>query len=248
MGLLVKSAQHFNTDVFGSFCHTFERTHSALDTCIEKAKIFSSDSGHNLVLASEGSFGPHPHVPWVACNEELMVFWDAKQELLISESVVSMKTNYASEVVSGYSNSELRQLLAKILFPSHAVMLFDEQNNQLIAKGIQKYKDLYILLKRYPRARIATDMRANLNPTRQQNILEVAKRLIERLNAFCPACDTPGFGKKRPIGNKLCPICGFETRYPDRMREYCITCDFFSDTVLEQKTDQITVHCDWCNP
>lgn len=248
LGAEVKACRHFDTDVFGSFCHTFNREHSALTTCEEKAKTYASHSHNNLVLASEGSFGPHPEIPWVACDEEIIVFWDAEKELLISEFFRTTETNYLSFDLESSNDEALDSLLEKMLFPSHAVMLFHSQSNQLIAKGIKNLGYLKKLLKIYPNARLATDMRAHVNPTRQKNILAVAEKLIKRLQTLCPGCNELGFGKKSFFGSKVCSLCGLQTRYPDRIREHCISCDFYSDTLLEQTPDKITMYCNWCNP
>ena len=50
--------------------------------------------GLPLGLASEGSFGPHPALPFLAAGLELMVFLDQERGLEIWERLIARRTNF----------------------------------------------------------------------------------------------------------------------------------------------------------
>ena len=50
-----------DTNALGTFSGEVERPADALSTCLRKAELGMEATGLRLGLASEGSFGPHPH-------------------------------------------------------------------------------------------------------------------------------------------------------------------------------------------
>jgi hypothetical protein len=73
----------FNIDRFGTFTREIERPGSQLDTARLKAKKGMELTGLDIGLASEGSFGPHPVMPWVPWNVEIVLLVDQKEKLEI---------------------------------------------------------------------------------------------------------------------------------------------------------------------
>ncbi len=74
LGLRVALAMGLNTDRFGTFSREIERTGSQLDAA--RAKIaagFEYAPYARVGFASEGSFGPHPYIPFLDLGRELVL-------------------------------------------------------------------------------------------------------------------------------------------------------------------------------
>ena len=62
----------FNTDQFGTFSGEIERSQSPVDTLKAKCQLGFEVTGCDLVIATEGSFGAHPDLPFCAAHDELI--------------------------------------------------------------------------------------------------------------------------------------------------------------------------------
>ncbi len=60
LGAEIWVPQDFDTDQFGTFSFEVPREFNAYETAVRKAKKAAEECGAGLVIASEGSFGPHP--------------------------------------------------------------------------------------------------------------------------------------------------------------------------------------------
>ena len=76
LGLIVEPAA-IDTDAFGTFTGTTARTGTAAEAALAKARAGMAAAGLDLGLASEGSFGPHPWLPFGAGGVETLAFIDA---------------------------------------------------------------------------------------------------------------------------------------------------------------------------
>ncbi|MBL7537713.1 hypothetical protein INQ15_25330, partial [Escherichia coli] len=66
-----------DTDRFGTFSRDVERTGSQLDAARAKiAAAFAEAPDAQFALASEGSFGPHPYIPFAPLAREIVVLAD----------------------------------------------------------------------------------------------------------------------------------------------------------------------------
>lgn len=77
LGLQVQVPPGFDSDRFGTFSRDVARTGSALEAA--RAKIaagFAQLPEARVGLASEGSFGPHPELPFVSMGLELVLLID----------------------------------------------------------------------------------------------------------------------------------------------------------------------------
>ena len=90
----------FDTDQLGTFSGEIERVGSAKDTAIRKARLGIAATNLPYGFASEGSFGPHPLVPFAGIGHEIIVFVDDALGLEIIESLVSDRTNFQHTVVA----------------------------------------------------------------------------------------------------------------------------------------------------
>ena len=72
-----------DTDQLGTFSGEIERKELPFET-IQKKCILGHKKGYDLVLASEGSFGSHPSIPFMIANEELILLSDKKNIAIFS--------------------------------------------------------------------------------------------------------------------------------------------------------------------
>ena len=163
---------NFNTDSFGTFTREPERPADQLTTARLKAEAALEMTGETLAIASEGSFGPHPQIPFVACNRELVVLYDQAHQLEVVGEALSTDTNYQSRAVD--SPQAALDFARSVGFPEHGVVVMPaagKNPKNAFAKGITTEADLSqavtAVLARSPKrkAHIETDMRALYNPT-----------------------------------------------------------------------------------
>lgn len=238
-----------DTDQFGSFSRTVPRRGSARDAARSKAHAAFFDTRFRYVIASEGSFGPHPLVPFVACGREMLVFWDAHEDWEAWESELTHETNYGSADVQ--SIEEASAFARRVGFPSHALMI-RSIDDKLLRKGVIDEAELRGVVEnellRAPSVTLETDMRAHLNPTRQQSIRRVSWQLADRLKSQCPRCKTPGFGMTSVKPGLPCEACRAPTQQPSAVCCRCERCEFEEERPTEGELKAPAGLCDLCNP
>jgi hypothetical protein len=239
---VVESA--IDTDRFGSFTGEVARTGTALDAAIAKARAGMAATGSALGLASEGSFGPHPWLPFGAAGVETLVFIDAARGLVISETRLSRRTNYARLKIG--PGADVPAFLARAGFPAHALVVRGA-DSAVLAKGVQ---DDAVLARLLPHAAaLETDMRAHMNPTRMAAIRSVAVRLAARLATPCPACGSPGFGSIAPRPGLPCSDCRQPTAMAAGLTVTCPACGHVENRSRpDGRTAASPADCGWCNP
>lgn len=222
------TVHEFDTDKFGTFTGEIERLAGPYETCLLKAKTALQSSRYHLALASEGSFGPHPSIPFAPMAHEIMLFVDNENDWIISEQIFSQNTNYASLILDKHSRIEA--FLKQVGFPSHALTLQSYPDKKVIAKGILDLETLqrYIHqgLMQYPQLLLATDMRAMMNPTRMSVLAELADKLALRIFSLCPQCQAPGFGIYNTEGALPCLDCGGPSSLYQHEVWGCIECSY----------------------
>lgn len=172
-----------NTDLFGTFSGEIERTLDPEETARQKCEKGMELTGCDLAVASEGSFGPHPVLGFIPCNQELMFFHDRKNNIEIVSTGFTTKTNFSHARISTFH--ELKDFAEKTLFPSHGLIL---KGKETIVKGINEWKALELafekLIAENTTVLVETDMRAMFNPTRMETIKACAEKidLRNRLN------------------------------------------------------------------
>lgn len=194
-----------DTDLLGSFPSTGSRAGNAIECARRKCQMSLRRLGEKVkfVLASEGSFGPHPFLAGRASDFEVLYFIDREHGFQLHLSCLSAKTNFAMKAVG--SMEELREFAAKALFPAHGLILRPNRSadSNLVFKGVDSEGALESAFRECVKhsadrkAWVETDMRAMFNPTRMEVIAELGGRLAERLAALCPKCSTPGWGSVR---------------------------------------------------
>ena len=242
---------NFDTDKFGTFTGEIQRSGSQHETLILKAKCAGEKYGVPYVIASEGSFGPHPMLYFFPGSIEMLTFIDLSTNFMIVESQVSQETNYAH--IDIHKPELPESFLKKTGFPGHALIVRIKENSHVISKGIQDENLLLDAikegLKNGKTIRLETDMRAHLNPTRMKTLIPLATRLAERVAAHCPSCQAPGFGEATFSGHLPCDACRAPTELYEKKILNCLRCDFKSvlarDDGLLSSPQQ---YCPICNP
>ena len=253
-GLGVRSfaATDFDTDLLGTFTGEVPRKDDPLTTLRRKCLAGMDFHGCDLGIASEGSFGPHPLVPFVTADEELLILIDAKNDLQVVHRELSTDTNFSGAEVR--TPVELSAFAEKALFPSHALILRDgKDGTHAIEKGI---RDWDTLMSRFQSIRTAhgtvyaeTDMRAMHNPTRMKVIGQAARGLLEKLQSHCPRCDSPGFVATDGIPGLPCSLCRSSTRSVQTLVFTCGKCGHLEERPRpDGKTEEDPMYCDSCNP
>lgn len=242
-----------DTDLLGTFSGEIERVSTPRETAIKKAKLGMQATGMALGIASEGSIGPNPSVPWIQSDFELMVFVDAERDLVITETFLSHEIIAASIEVS--PEDLLEPFLAKADFPHHALMAKPvDSEAPLIYKGITSLVLLRSAIadcatnSKINKAKLQSDLRAMYSPSRQLNIEKVGQLLVKRIAALCPACGTPGWGRTDYLYGVLCSDCGLENSEIAREEILgCTLCDFtVTGRTINSSIDPR--RCNFCNP
>lgn len=241
----------FDTDQFGTFTGEVPRAQSPYETCVLKAKTAADHYGYRLALASEGSFGPHPQMPFVASDHEIMVLVDREQSWVIAEQCLSTETNYAMLTLNAHT--DWSSFLDQVHFPSHALTLQTAKDKQLIAKGIQTFDELehwiHHGLTQDDELLLGTDMRAMMNPTRMALIECLAQKLADRILSRCPQCASPGFGGQSQQGHLPCSCCGSPTNFYQHEVWGCVHCDHQEYRPRQDGLQDVDpTYCSECNP
>ena len=95
LGLDIVTPNIIDTDVFGTFTGEIRRETGIKDTAIAKARLGMQLTGLPIGIASEGSFGPHPEIPMIPADIELMVLVDSQRDLILSQWLICEETNFA---------------------------------------------------------------------------------------------------------------------------------------------------------
>jgi len=258
LGVELIAAPGIDTDQLGTFSGEIERIGSMLDVAERKARLGMEAAGCDLGLASEGSFGPHPQIPFLPAGRELLTFIDEGRGLRISEALIT-KTNYARTSVG--ETAELQDFLTRIGFPSHAVVVSPQRASRTLPAGAPLFKgvkDLGTLTQAVAlcakvgdegKAFVETDMRAHMNPTRMQSLRPLAERLAQRLAHLCPDCLVPGYGRVDVVQGLPCSACGEPTAWTHLDVYGCMSCGVRehrprADGLLTTEP----VNCPACNP
>lgn len=263
LGLNVITPPDLDTDVLGTFTGEISRVGTMRDVAIRKARLGMRISGLKIGIASEGSFGPHPHIPFFRAGLELMVFVDDERDLIITEALIAEEINHDEAVV--VSASELEPFLPRVSFPDHALVVAPNltaspwwklhPERARSHKGIVSYHALVDAVDRAGRisedgrARVATDLRAHMNPTRMQAIGRLASLLAARIATECPECHAPGFGRVRSAPGLPCRDCGEESTIPRGDILRCIACEHEREQRRLPICDSVEPGtCPRCNP
>jgi hypothetical protein len=246
-GYAVSVVEGFNTDELGTFTSEKIRPHSQVDTAIAKARLACDLAGVRLGLGSEGAFGPHPEMPLVAYDLEVLALWDAQRGSAIVAQHGSVDTNFLTQEVS--SRAEVQAFVERVQCPSHGLIV-GRSHEPHFAKGLVDLEDIFRrtaqVIQTQGSVWLETDMRAHLNPSRMRVIGETAHQLLASLQRHCPRCDQPGFDKVASVHGAQCAQCGFPSKYPKSDIYRCQACGHEETRALHATISP--ADCLICNP
>lgn len=249
---------HFNTDQFGTFTRDVKRLADQRDTARLKLEQALKQTQQTLGIASEGSFGPHPAVPIVPLNRELVMFRDRDSGLEVVGEATSTDTNFSHATVT--SVEAAWEFAEKALFPSHGLVVMPDANthgseasDRPLFKGILEPEELEEkvswMVAKFGQAHLETDMRAMVNPTRMQVIAQATEDLVRKLQQHCPACGIPGFAVSEYRKGLPCAWCGLPTQLPLMSIARCHACGHQEETLHPHgETTADPGQCPSCNP
>lgn len=254
LGLEVERPEGVDTDAFGTFSGEIARAGDMIDAARAKARLAIERGAAGIGIGSEGAFGPHPHIPFVASGIELIVLVDAQED---HEIVVQRRTRTNYDSVVAAPRDDISSFLARAGFPEHAVIVRPMGRDDALGlvKGIVDPQALghaiaaASALSEEGRALVQTDMRAHVNPTRMKTIGVVARALALRAARLCPNCGAPGFGAIDALRGLVCEDCGTPTRRIRAELYGCRKCGF--QCLRRERPPSMhadAMWCDRCNP
>jgi len=201
---------------------------------------------------SEGSFGPHPSIPFLPADDELLFLLDTANQREYFAREITSETNFTGEWIR--NEKSLLGFLEKVRFPTHAVIIrASEKDTAMLYKGLSTEEQVLIHFRQLHslqgKAWVETDMRAMHNPTRMKTIARTGEKLIEKLLSACPACTAPGFAISCAVPGLPCMGCGMPTRSTRSLQRTCDVCAH-TDKIAPShgKTMEDPMYCDICNP
>ena len=255
LNLIVVPAKGVDTDALGIFSGEVPRRGTMLETAVAKARLGMECARLPFGIASEGSFGPHPLFPVIPAGFELLALVDDERGTTIHESLVIGDTNFAHLVAA--PKEPIAKFLAHAGFPSHGLIVRPNVGGAeaALARGIVDLPTLQSAIAAAAAlsddgcARVDTDMRAHLNPTRMKSLAVLAKRLSDRLLRLCPSCKAPGWGRVKVIRGLPCKVCDTATEWVISEVFVCAACTHEEE---RPRSDGLThtgpANCLWCNP
>jgi len=229
LGLEVQVPEGLDTDAFGTFSREVERRGTPLQAARAKVSAgFSLAPGAQFGLASEGSFGPHPFIPFLPMAREIVVLIDRHSGLELVGQFAGVRTNFAHAVVDTVEAG--RAFGARIGFPGHGLIVTASLDGApapqvALFKAIDGWDALDEAINRVTSltgaALVETDMRAHRNPRRMLAIRRATLDLVRRSWSACPACGRPGYGVTGRLPGLPCADCGGPTL---KIRAEVLTC------------------------
>lgn len=252
LGARPQIPQDFDTDRFGTFTGDIHRPDHARATARLKAAAALDHTGETLAIASEGSFGSHPQIPFLPCDRELVLLLDRQHQLEIVGEYLSTDTNYRHQTIR-----DLEAALAfaqAVGFPSHGLVVKPQGSGPWV-KGIvseaQLVETVTTALRQDPQGEVwlETDMRALYNPTRMGAIAQATAQLMATLARPCPQCQYPGFALVRELPGLPCSLCGSPTLLTQTQVYQCHHCQHHHhQPPPDRPASADPAHCPYCNP
>jgi hypothetical protein len=250
--MIFSPAGELDTDQLGTFSGERERELSPLESARKKASDAHQQSGIGIVIASEGSFGPHPAMPFVAGDEEILCLKDFDNDNEIVVRVVSAATNYAMKTCM--DRRDVREFAQRAKFPTHALIAKQAATSYSnMVKGIYTLSQLDDVAEQFisrgGSVYLETDMRAMNNPSRMLVIAEATEQLVTAMNSLCPLCTTPGYHILTVEPGLPCSLCTSPTRSTLYAQWGCSKCNHTENKYYPSgKTAEDPMYCDYCNP
>jgi hypothetical protein len=257
IGLRVGLVDTVDTDRFGTFTRDVPRAGTQREAARAKALAAIEASGSPRIgLASEGSFGPHPAIPFAAGGVELVLLVDAESGLELAGWDVTADTNFG--FADATSLEDALSFAGRAGFPTHGLVVMvppggRSSGRELVAKGVREQTSLERAVTETIRAhgsvRVETDMRAHMNPTRMRSIARASLDLARVARSLCPDCGRPGYVVVERVPGLPCADCGAPTSRALHERLSCAGCGREERRrIAVGPTGASPFECQECNP
>lgn len=256
LGLEIVVPNGLDTDSLGTFSGEIPRAGTMREAAVAKARLGMSATGLRIGVASEGSYGPHPHVPFLAGGIELLVLVDDIRGIVVAEHIIDDAPVYSH--VFARTIEELDPFLKTIGFPVQGVIVSSAEDAMAgctIRKGIRRNDELKAALVECAalsgdgRALVQTDMRAHMNPNRMGSIRRLTAAFSKRLAQRCPSCAMPGYGQVDVETGLPCEDCGAPSLMVRHQVFGCAACDHQERRPRpDGRAYADPGHCPLCNP
>lgn len=254
LGVRLVVPEGLDTDRFGTFTGEIARAGDMIDAARAKAQAAIESTGLPVGLASEGAYGPHPTIPFLASGLELLLWRNAESGQEIVEKLVDDRPCYDHAETADLDG--IADFLSRVDFPRTGLIVAPAAARQRpVAKGLREAGALAEAIARAARdsscgrAFVQTDMRAHMNPRRMDILGQLAERLAARLARACPGCGAPGWGMLRTETGLPCAWCGGPTGLVAREIHGCTACGYND---VRPRRDGLTEAdpgaCPVCNP
>ena len=241
-----------DTDQFGTFSGEVPRVLTPKETAIDKAKAGARSLGLDYGLASEGTIGPYPHIPFINADTETLALVCLSKDFAVVETFVSTEIFAKSLTVT--LDSDLEAIALEMDIPNHAVNVYlGKSKSKVIYKGITNSSEFSSLvsqsLKEFgEELLVESDFRAMNSPSRQANIAACAEKLVKRIKSCCPECKEIGWGKVGYEYGLPCTQCDQVSQSAAHSEVYgCVACPHKEIVSLGVASIDPS-RCDSCNP
>jgi hypothetical protein len=252
LSCVVRHVTGFDTDRLGTFTREIARDGIQIEAARKKARIGMELARVPLGLASEGAFGPDPVMGAIPWNVECLLWIDDR--LGIEVAGFAQGAAQSGHVLAK-TWEDVTAFARRIGFPEHGMALRPEgENDDRIRKGLTDWKELAehffraLSLSSNGRVFLETDLRAHLNPTRQNMIRLAAQDLLVKLRSLCPACGLPGFSVIERLEGLPCADCRGPTREIRADVHGCLKCPHRTVVERDGAGSANPLYCDFCNP
>jgi ribosomal protein S27AE len=256
LGVIISVPANFDTDTFGTFTREVKRLGTQIEAARLKAEKALEIAGETLAFASEGTFGPHPMMPYLPANREIVILLDRANNLELVGESLSVETNYSHQLVA--SIEEADDFAKKSGFPEHGLVVIvggAGVGKGEIVKGMATEKQFFyavtagLIKSSTGKVHVETDMRAMYNPTRMKNIENATLDLVKKFKQLCPECGWPGFEiAERKIGLP-CGLCYFPTQLVRSTIYLCKNCGYTKEELFPDGRETADpAQCQYCNP
>jgi len=255
LGLDVRLPAGLDTDRFGTFSREIARPGSQLDAA--RAKIaagFEHDGEASVAIASEGGFGPHPALPFVALGREIVVLQDRSTGLELIGHHDDLQPAFAH--AAAYGPEAALAFAARIGFPAQGLIVIGLASGvpdpaAYLCKDIESADALAAAVRaavtQCGAAHLENDMRAHRNPARMRAIRRAGIDLVRRYRSPCPACARPGFAVTERVAGLPCSWCGSPTQATRARASVCPSCGWRVEEAVAATTAD-PGECEHCNP
>ncbi len=134
LGLRFLPPPHIDTDRYGTFTREIGRSGSQREAVLAKAQAgLDMCLDADFAIASEGAFGPHPHIPFLPSGFEMVALLDRVSGKVIVGSHLTTATNFAQYEAA--TLAEVYSFAERVGFPGHSIVMMAGREGPVLAKG-----------------------------------------------------------------------------------------------------------------